>query len=235
MRNGEGRREMVWPSDDGKTEPAIKVLMDRDRVVVRPVGQFDADALRAVVDLVGCAREAGVVAVIDLGGIEFGSGVVARLITDASQRSPSRSCERHERHRSRRRITTATGSAIVRACRYGRFPSASCRRAFGPDGCCDRTQVRSADGRLPPSRTPRHWSRPAQAALDRSLASPTLHERLGDHPTGDLATGKLRDQRADRCASVELDGVVRLRCSVASRPGRRARPPPGLRAGVAGR
>jgi hypothetical protein len=79
MRNGEGRREVVWPSDDGNTEPAIKVL--RDRVVVRPVGQLDAEALRALVDLVGCAREAGVVAVVDLDGLELsdrtGSGVVA--------------------------------------------------------------------------------------------------------------------------------------------------------------
>jgi hypothetical protein len=81
MRNGEGRREVVWPSDDANTEPAIKVLMDRDRVVVRPVGQLDADALRALVDLVGCAREAGVVAVVDLDGVELsdrtGSGMVA--------------------------------------------------------------------------------------------------------------------------------------------------------------
>lgn len=95
MRNGEGRRQMVWPGDDGNTEPAIKVLMDRDRVVVRPVGHFDADSLRALVDLVGCARAAGVVAVVELDGIELGdragSGVVARLVADGSQSPSSRS------------------------------------------------------------------------------------------------------------------------------------------------
>jgi hypothetical protein len=94
MRNGEGRAEMVWPSDDGNTEPAIKVLMDRDRVVVRPVGQLDPDSLRALVDLVGCAREAGVVAVVDLDGIELGhrtgSGVIAP-VADGPQSSSSRS------------------------------------------------------------------------------------------------------------------------------------------------
>ena len=160
MRNGEGRREVVWPSDDGNTEPAIKVLMDRDRVVVRPVGPLDADALRALVDLLGCAREAGIVALVDLDGTELGdptgSGVGARLITDGSQRYVVPVLRTAERQRSRR---SAPPPAIVRACRS--------RRAG------KRATVRLS-GRAGPD---------AQAAHDRSLAShPPLRERLGDHP-----------------------------------------------------
>jgi hypothetical protein len=94
MRSGEGRGEMVRPYDDACGEPAIKVLMDRDRVVVRPVGRLDRDSIETLLGLVGCAREAGVIAVVDLDAIEpgdlAGSDVLARLV-DGSLSSSSRS------------------------------------------------------------------------------------------------------------------------------------------------
>lgn len=93
MRSGEGRGEMVRPSDDADTEPAIKVLMDGDRVVVRPIGHLDPDSIETLLRLVGCAREAGVLAVVDLDAIEpgdlVGSDVFARLVADGSLSSSS--------------------------------------------------------------------------------------------------------------------------------------------------
>ena len=53
-------------------EPAIKVLMDRGRVVVRPVGHLDRDSIAALLDLLDSAREAGVIAAVDLDGDRAG-------------------------------------------------------------------------------------------------------------------------------------------------------------------
>jgi hypothetical protein len=80
---------MVRPSDDdADTEPAIKVLMDRDQVVVRAVGHLDQDSIATLLDLLGCAREAGVIAAVDFDAIDpgdlAGSDVLARLRADAS-------------------------------------------------------------------------------------------------------------------------------------------------------
>ena len=79
---------MTRSRDDAGSEPAIKVLMDRDRVVVRPVGHLDRDSIETLLGLLGCAREAGVIAVVDLGAIEpgdlLGSDVLARLVADGS-------------------------------------------------------------------------------------------------------------------------------------------------------
>jgi acyl-CoA synthetase (AMP-forming)/AMP-acid ligase II len=75
-------------NDDAASEPAIKVLMDRDRLVVRPIGHLDQGSIETLVSLLGCAREAGVIAVLDLDAIEpddlAGSDVLARLVADAS-------------------------------------------------------------------------------------------------------------------------------------------------------
>jgi hypothetical protein len=93
-RRGEGRDAMVWPSDDADTESAIKVLMDRDRVVVRPIGHLDRDSIETIIGLLGCAREAGLIAVVDLDEIEpgdlAGRDALGRLMTKESASSPSR-------------------------------------------------------------------------------------------------------------------------------------------------
>jgi hypothetical protein len=85
---------MVRPSDDGDIEPPIKVLMDRERIVVRPVGHLDRNSLQAVLGLLACAREAGMIAVVDLDQIEpgdlAGSDVLARLAADGSLSSSYR-------------------------------------------------------------------------------------------------------------------------------------------------
>jgi hypothetical protein len=91
-----GRRragEVVWPNDDAGSEPAIKVLMDRDRVVVRPVGHLDPGSVETILDLLDRAREAGVNAVVDLDAIEPGDlagDVLARLVAADSSSSLSR-------------------------------------------------------------------------------------------------------------------------------------------------
>ena len=75
---------------NGEAEPerAIKVVWDRDRVVVRPVGHLDRGSIEAVLGLVACAREAGVIAVVDLDEIVPGnladSEMISRLVADAS-------------------------------------------------------------------------------------------------------------------------------------------------------
>jgi hypothetical protein len=81
---------MVRLNGDAEAEQAIKVLWDRDRVVVRPVGVLDRDSIDAVLGLLACAREAGVTAVVDLDAIvpcDASREVVARLMADTS-RSP---------------------------------------------------------------------------------------------------------------------------------------------------
>jgi hypothetical protein len=80
--------------NDADAEPAIKVLMDRDRIVFRPVGHLDRDSIETLVGLVGCARQAGVIAVVDLDAIEpdelAGSDVLERLVGDGSISSSPR-------------------------------------------------------------------------------------------------------------------------------------------------
>jgi hypothetical protein len=93
----EGRRragEMVRRDNNADAEPAIKVLMDRDRVVFRPVGHLDRDSIETLAGLVDCARQAGVIAVVDLDAIEPdelpGGDVLARLVADWSSSSSRR-------------------------------------------------------------------------------------------------------------------------------------------------
>jgi hypothetical protein len=86
MQGGEGRDEMGRSSDDVATESTIKVCVERGRVVVRPVGHLGRDSLETLVDLVGCARQAGVIAVVELDAIEpgdlAGNDLLARLAAD---------------------------------------------------------------------------------------------------------------------------------------------------------
>ena len=76
---------MVQPSNNIWGEAVIKVLMDRDRVVFRPVGQLDRESVEALQDLLACARDAGLVAVVDLDAIDpddlVGSEVPGHLVT----------------------------------------------------------------------------------------------------------------------------------------------------------
>ena len=96
-RGDDGRRragEMVRWDSDADAEPAIKVLMDRDRVVFRPVGHLDRDSIETLAGLVDCARQAGVIAVVDLDSVEpdelSGDDVLARLVADRSSSSSLR-------------------------------------------------------------------------------------------------------------------------------------------------
>ena len=86
--------EMVWRENDADAEPAIKVLMDRDRVVFRPVGHLDRDSIETLAGLVDSARRAGVSAVVDLDAIEPdelpGGDVLALLVADGSSNSSHR-------------------------------------------------------------------------------------------------------------------------------------------------
>jgi hypothetical protein len=78
---------MARLNDEAEGERAIKVLWDRDRVVVRPVGNLDQDAIEAVLGLLACAREAGVTAVVDLDAVARGDVAgsdLARLMADTS-------------------------------------------------------------------------------------------------------------------------------------------------------
>ena len=85
---------MVRWDNDADAEPAIKVLMDRDRVVFRPVGHLDRDSIETLAGLVDCARQAGVIAVVDLDAVEpdelSGDDVLARLVADRSSSSSLR-------------------------------------------------------------------------------------------------------------------------------------------------
>ena len=94
MRGDEGRAKLVWRDNDEDAAPAIKVLMDRDRVVFRPVGHLDRDCIETLAGLVDCARQAGVIAVVDLDAIEpdelAGGDVLAQLGADESSGSSLR-------------------------------------------------------------------------------------------------------------------------------------------------
>ena len=85
---------MVRWDNDADAEPAIRVLMDRDRVVFRPIGHLDRDSIETLAGLVDCARQAGVIAVVDLEAIEPdelpGGDVLARLVADTSSSSSLR-------------------------------------------------------------------------------------------------------------------------------------------------
>jgi hypothetical protein len=89
-----GRDEMVRANDGARNESAINVLMERDRVVVQPVGPVDASSIEAIVGLVDCARDAGLIAVVDLDKIEPGDlacrDALERLTINGSSTSPSR-------------------------------------------------------------------------------------------------------------------------------------------------
>jgi hypothetical protein len=85
---------MVWRDSDAEAEPAIKVLMDRDRVVFRPVGHLDRESIETLAGLVDSARQAGVSVVVDLGAIEPAEllccDVLAPLVADGSSSSSHR-------------------------------------------------------------------------------------------------------------------------------------------------
>ena len=85
---------MVRWDNDADAEPAIKVLMDRERVVFRPVGHLDRDSIETLAGLVDCARRAGLIAVVDLNAIEPddlpGGDVLAPLVADGSSNSSLR-------------------------------------------------------------------------------------------------------------------------------------------------
>ena len=93
----EGRRragEMVRRENDADAEPATKVMMDRDRVVFRPIGHLDRDSIETLAGLLDCARQAGMIAVVDLDAIEPdelpGGDVLARLVAVGSTSSSHR-------------------------------------------------------------------------------------------------------------------------------------------------
>ena len=85
---------MVRWDNNTDAEPAIKVLMDRDRVVFRPIGHLDRDSIETLAGLVDCARQAGLIAVVDLDAIEPddlpGGDVLAQLGADRSSNSSLR-------------------------------------------------------------------------------------------------------------------------------------------------
>lgn len=82
----------AWRSGDAETEPVINVSMDHDRIVLRPVGQLDKEAIETVLSLVAGARAAGAIAVVDLDHLDSvdGAGAEAlRKLTAAPSRASS--------------------------------------------------------------------------------------------------------------------------------------------------
>jgi hypothetical protein len=58
------------PNDETGIVASVTVLMDRDRVVLRPVGHLDDELIATVLGLVRCARNVGLTAVVDLEALE---------------------------------------------------------------------------------------------------------------------------------------------------------------------
>ena len=60
--------EMMASTEHGpRTEPAISVTMDGERVVIRPPGRVDAEAIEVVRGLLASAAATGASATVDLG------------------------------------------------------------------------------------------------------------------------------------------------------------------------
>lgn len=53
-------------TSDADVERGISVTMDGGRVVIRPCGHLDPDAIDALLDLVAGAKAAGATAIVDL-------------------------------------------------------------------------------------------------------------------------------------------------------------------------